>query len=185
MVGARQVQAHRGAVAGLGVELDVPARLLHEAVHHAQPEAAAEPRALGRVERLERARELGRRHAGAGVGDRHHHVLAGQHVDMPLRVVEVDRGIERFERDLAALGHRITRVEHQVQHRRLELHRVDQRRPLPGATNHFELDVLGLDWVITGCERAAKQKRQSMNIEWVREIDAREISFRQWGNCLG
>jgi protein gp37 len=28
-----------------------------------------------------------------------------------------------------------------------------------------------LDWVITGCERAAKEKRQVMDLDWVRDID--------------
>ena len=28
-----------------------------------------------------------------------------------------------------------------------------------------------LDWVITGCERAAKSKRRLMNINWIRDID--------------
>jgi protein gp37 len=28
-----------------------------------------------------------------------------------------------------------------------------------------------LDWIITGCERAAKEKRRQMDLDWVRDID--------------
>src|SRR5262249_13384591 len=28
-----------------------------------------------------------------------------------------------------------------------------------------------LDWIITGCERAGKDKRRPMDIDWVRDID--------------
>ncbi len=32
--------------------------------------------------------------------------------------------------------------------------------------------LFGIDWVITGCERAAKERRRSMNMDWVRDIDS-------------
>jgi protein gp37 len=35
----------------------------------------------------------------------------------------------------------------------------------------FRPHLAWLDWVITGCERAAKGERQVMNIDWVRDID--------------
>jgi protein gp37 len=41
------------------------------------------------------------------------------------------------------------------------LERIDLRPFLPG-----------IDWVITGCERAQKGKRRIMDLEWVREIDS-------------
>src|SRR5260370_448429 len=30
----------------------------------------------------------------------------------------------------------------------------------------------GIDWVITGCERARKGKRRNMDLDWVRDIDS-------------
>jgi protein gp37 len=32
--------------------------------------------------------------------------------------------------------------------------------------------LFGIDWVITGCERAAKGQRRSMDLDWVRDIDS-------------
>ena len=58
--------------------LDVAARLLDEAVDHAQPEAGALAGRLGGEERLERALDHLRAHAGAGVADRDHDVLPGR-----------------------------------------------------------------------------------------------------------
>ena len=54
---AGQVELHRRAVAHFAVDLDVAARLLHEAVDLRQPEAGALADVLGREERLEGAGE--------------------------------------------------------------------------------------------------------------------------------
>jgi protein gp37 len=43
--------------------------------------------------------------------------------------------------------------------------------PLLGAVN-FRPYLHGLDWMITGCERAAKEKRRAMPLDWIRDIDA-------------
>ena len=53
------------------------ARLLDEAVDLAKAEAGALPDVLGGEERLEGARQDLAAHAGAGVGDADHDVLAG------------------------------------------------------------------------------------------------------------
>jgi protein gp37 len=42
--------------------------------------------------------------------------------------------------------------------------------PLLGPID-FRPHLAWLDWVITGCERAAKEKRRAMDIVWVRDID--------------
>jgi protein gp37 len=62
------------------------------------------------------------------------------------------------------------------------LHFLDDLRQLPAALKFVSAEPLlervdfrpylsWLDWVITGCERAAKGKRQVMDLAWVRDID--------------
>jgi hypothetical protein len=68
--------------AGLAVDVDVAARLLHEAEHHAEAEPGALARLLGGEERLEHAGEHLRRHADATVADLDHHIGTGRHLDM-------------------------------------------------------------------------------------------------------
>ena len=71
-----QIKLHRGARAGLAVDLDVPARLLDEAVHHGEAQAGTLADLLGGEERLEHAVQHLLAHAAAGVGDRDQHILA-------------------------------------------------------------------------------------------------------------
>lgn len=35
----------------------------------------------------------------------------------------------------------------------------------------FRDDIDWIDWIITGCEQASKEKRRKMNLDWVRDID--------------
>ncbi len=46
----------------------------------------------------------------------------------------------------------------------------------------FRPYLSGVDWIITGCERAAKGERQVMEIDWVRDIDqqCREAGVRHF-----
>src|SRR5262249_3216338 len=92
--GARQIKLDRGTVPGPAVYLDVPLRLLDEAVDHAETEPAALADALGREERLEGARGDLLRHSGAGVGHRQHDVLSRLQLVVLRRVglVEIDIG---------------------------------------------------------------------------------------------
>lgn len=63
------------------------------------------------------------------------------------------------------------------------LWRIDALRAIPAALKFVSAEPLlapldlrpylaDLDWVITGCERAAKGKRTAMDLAWVRDIDA-------------
>ena len=60
---------HMGAGADLAVDPDVPARLLHEAISHRQPESRPLSRILRREEGVEHAVDMLVRDAAAGVGD--------------------------------------------------------------------------------------------------------------------
>ena len=63
------------------------------------------------------------------------------------------------------------------------LGRVEKLLTIPAAVRFISAEPLleridlrpflsGIDWVITGCERARKGKRRVMDLEWVRDIDA-------------
>ena len=117
----------------------MPARLLDEAIHHAQAETRALPFGLGREERLEHALAHFGRHAGARIGDGDHHVLAGRHVGVALRVGIVERGIARFDREPAVAVHRVAGVDREIQQRVLHLERIDER--IPQAARHDRLDL--------------------------------------------
>jgi len=63
------------------------------------------------------------------------------------------------------------------------LERVDNLLNIPAAVRFISAEPLlerldlrpylcGIDWVITGCERAAKGQRRVMDLDWVREIDS-------------
>ncbi|MCA9109521.1 MAG: DUF5131 family protein [Planctomycetaceae bacterium] len=60
--------------------------------------------------------------------------------------------------------------------------RIETLLPIPAAIHFVSAEPLleqldlrpylwGLDWVITGCERAKKGKRRIMELDWVRDID--------------
>ncbi|CAN5420767.1 hypothetical protein BH09PSE6_BH09PSE6_14380 [soil metagenome] len=105
------------------------ARLLDEAVELRQAEAGALADRLGREERFERLGQHVGRHAGAAVGDRQQHVLPRHHVAFARRVVLVEFGVGRLDDDAPALGHRIARVDADVEQRTLELVDVAARGP--------------------------------------------------------
>ncbi len=71
----------------LAVDLDVPARLLDEAVDHREPQPGALPRPFGGEERLEDARLRRGIHAEPRIGDRDLHVSACTHITLMRRVV--------------------------------------------------------------------------------------------------
>src|SRR5205814_7337967 len=65
---------------------------------------------------------------------------------------------------------------------RRSLHRLEQLREIPAVIKFVSAEPLlepmdfrphlaWLDWVISGCERAAKGERRVVDIAWVRDID--------------
>jgi hypothetical protein len=100
---------------------------------------------LGGKERLERACQHVRRHAEAGIADGGHHVLP--RLDHWRDLVG---GIGGLDRQAPAVRHCVARVEREVEHRVLELARIDGRKPQVGGIAEFDPDVLA--------DRAAHQR---------------------------
>ena len=65
----------------------------------------------------------------AGVADRDHHVIAGRDLAVHARVALVEEDVAGLERELAAVGHGIARVDRQIEHGGGELIGIGQRRP--------------------------------------------------------
>src|SRR5512140_2739444 len=74
---AGQIEAHRRALADLGIDADLAAGLAHEAVDHGEAEAGTLAHGLGGEERIEGALDYVGRHAGTGVGDTERNILPG------------------------------------------------------------------------------------------------------------
>ena len=127
---------------GLAVEVDVAARLLDEAVDHAEAEPAADPRPLGGEEGLEGALEHLRRHAVAGVGDGEQDVGARPQTELECRIVRVDLRTRRLDDEPAALRHGVAGVDREVEQRVLHLPRVGQGQGQIGGEPGLDADHL-------------------------------------------
>jgi len=125
---ARQVDAQRGALADFGVDANLAARLLDEAVDHRQAEPGALADRLGGEERLEGTRDDGGRHAGAGIAHAQRQVFARGHVVLA-RGPFVERQVCRCHRDAPAGRHGIACIDTQVEQRIFKLRRIDQHGP--------------------------------------------------------
>ncbi len=110
----RQIDAHGRALPHFGIDPHLAARLLRETINHRQPEARALADRLGRKERLERARHDVRRHPHTRIADGQGQVLALCHI-LLARDALVDPLVGRFDRDGAAIGHGVARIDAQVQ----------------------------------------------------------------------
>ena len=69
-----------------------------------------------------------RRDADAGVAHRDHDVVARRHLGVHAGIGLVEIGVLGFDREPAAVRHRVARVDRQVEDRGLELVGIDQRR---------------------------------------------------------
>ena len=139
--GARQIHVERRAVPDAALYFDGAVVLLDDAVHGCESEAGALPAFFRREERFEDSRLRFRVHAAAGVGHRHLDVVArpqpGVRGDTDL--VELD--IAQLDRDLAAVGHGVARVDHQVHENLLDLRAIgeDRRRVRPDIRRDLNL----------------------------------------------
>src|ERR1043166_4968551 len=95
---ARQIEADRGTEADFRLDPRIAARLLDEAVDHAEAEPAALADLLRREEWLEGLGECLGRHAGSGIGDADQAVVAaldaeagGGRAVVDLRPLRLDR----------------------------------------------------------------------------------------------
>jgi hypothetical protein len=87
--------------------LDIAARLLDEAIGHAEAEAGTDARRLGGEEGSEGALAHLPRHAGARIGDGDQHIAAGAHFRILLRVIGVEPRLRDFDHQPAAARHRV------------------------------------------------------------------------------
>ena len=135
-----QQELDRGPDARRRREPDVAAGLADEVAHHREPEPGAAAGLLGREERLEHASQHVVRHAAAGVGHGDGHERSG------------DRGVVRDvpagqaraagrDGDRPAVGHRIARVDGEVDDGLLQLARVDPRDQRVGRLPDVDDDV--------------------------------------------
>ncbi len=100
----------------------VPSSCCARPVDHGEPEARSLAHALRREERLDGLRHRLRVHAGARVGDAQEHVaVAGKLLRSRVG------GPHRADRQAPAIGHRVARVQDEVEKRQLELVAVDER----------------------------------------------------------
>ena len=115
---ARQEDAERRALAQLAVDPDMPAALVHDAVHRGEPE----PRAvvLGGEEGLEEVRLHVRVHADARIRHLEHHVRARLEPG-PRRLVLADHAIGRLDGQAPAIRHGVARIDGEVQEHLLDL----------------------------------------------------------------
>src|SRR6185437_13735903 len=93
LIGARQINLERRALAFLAVEFDMAARLLDETVNHRKPEAGAFADLFGGEERLEYFLLDGRGNSGPGVAHREHNVRARHHLAVSAGVFLVEMDI--------------------------------------------------------------------------------------------
>ena len=118
------------------------ARLLDETIHLAQAETGAVSGVLRREERVERPGERIGTHADARVGDRQRYVLAGHDFDLAGGVALVERGVGCLDGQLSAVGHRVARIDGEIEDGVLQLVRVDARAPEPAGQNDLDGDLL-------------------------------------------
>ena len=138
---AGKVDSDRRAFTNLAFDRHVPAGLAHEAVDLAQPEPGAGPALLGGEERVERLIDHLGGHASAGVANGDEHILAG-HEAGPGGLRLVQHGVGGLDDELAAIRHGIARVDHEVEHRVLELVAVGVGLPQFVGQNGLEPDRL-------------------------------------------
>ena len=82
-----------------------------------------------------------RRHADTGVGDRQHHVLARQHLDLRRGVALIEMHVCGFDSELAALGHGVARVDGEIENCDFQLVRIGVGAPEPACQDRFDGDL--------------------------------------------
>ena len=134
------------------VDFRMSAGLLHEPIDLRQAEAGALAGALGGEERVERLGQHVLGHANSGIADEQSDILARLKVGIRGSIGIIEKAIRRLDGELSAIGHRIARVEGQVDDRILELIGVDEAGPQAPGLHRFDLDRLA--------QRALQQIRQ-------------------------
>src|SRR5271154_2097590 len=108
----------------LAVNLNVPARLLDEAIDHAKTKAGASTRRLRREERFESAPTHLLRHPRACIGYGNEDIATGADFWVHLRVVRIKAGLRQIDRQVSAARHRVSRINREVEQGVLQLWRI-------------------------------------------------------------
>src|ERR1700676_1945104 len=122
---AREIEFDGRAFANFAVNFDVAARLLGETVDLGQTQAGPVPNILSCEERIEGFRQHVRRHPTSTICNSDHDVLTRYDLDLTCRIALVEKDICGFKRELPAFGHRIARVDRQIDDRDFELIWID------------------------------------------------------------
>ena len=152
-VDAWEVDLECRPLAGLAVEPDVAAALLHDPENHREAEAGPFAQRLGREKRLEDARLRRGVDALARVADSEHHVRARSHVDVRPRVLLVEHHVRRLDRELPPAEHGVARVDGEVHQDLLHLTGVGLHVPQVDRGENRQRDV--------GAEQAPKHPLHS------------------------
>lgn len=141
-------------MAGLAHDHSVAACLFGETINLAEAETGALADVLGGEEGFERDAGRGCIHAEAGIG--HGNADIGAGIDLVAAVFGAGHGgVFGRDRQAAATGHGITRIDGQVEQRRLELMRVDAGRVDGQIQIQNEFDM--------GADRLAEQGRERLD----------------------
>src|ERR1019366_5208186 len=160
----RQVETHGRPMPKFAVELDMAARLFHEAIDHAQTEPAANARSLRRIEWLEGVLPYFLGHARAGIGYRKRDIPARQDLRIGGGVVLVDLRLGRLDNEPASFRHRVAGVDRQVEECIFDLARIGHDRGQP--LREADLDLHSL--TETAPQKAGHASGKCVKIGWLR-----------------
>src|ERR1039457_3711686 len=118
---ARKINPERRTAARLAFDRDVSVALLHDAVSGREPETSPLALLLGREEGLEGVAPDFIAHADPRVGDRESRVFARACARVARGEAGVEHRISGLDREGAALGHGVPRVDREVYEHLLEL----------------------------------------------------------------
>ena len=104
-------------------------RLLDKSVDLTEAQAASFAHFLGRKEWFEDVVNNLGRHTLAGVGHYDTHMVASKDAPLDLAARRADRNVRALDTQLAASGHRVTRIYHEVEDGGLELDWIDAAMP--------------------------------------------------------
>ena len=104
-------------------------RLLDKSVDLAEAQAAPFAHFLGRKEWFEDVVDNLGRYTLAGVGHFDSHIIASEDAPLDLAARRADRNVRALDTQLAASGHRVTRIYHEVEDGGLELNWIDLAMP--------------------------------------------------------
>ena len=138
--GFRQENFQRRAGTGQALHGDVPVVLRHDVLHHRETEAGA--RGLGGEERLEHSPARCVVHAVSGIGHLQRRITPRTHFQVGAILGFSRAVVERAQRELAAVGHGVTRVDREIQDGVFKLSRIGIHRPNARRQHSFNLDGL-------------------------------------------